>query len=296
MKLFWDKHSSQLNFNINTFRNTKKNNVFANWSPYTRGLLYQNFFINYYVNKNKNNFIKFKKTLSNLNFGNPPCILYNNKYNITYDDCLSFEENSFLSKYFKNKKINIVEIGPGYGRSVEFIINNYEIKRYFVIDYEKILFLTKKYLKKVLSSKNFDKIIFFNFEDFNFEKNIFFKKYRISEFDLFFNSDSFHEIEQKIIKKYLNYFSHISKNFFIKNAVAKYRTQDLVNHLNKNTIPKFNTKLGLNSEIINIFDDKSFKIQSKRYLKRYNPYSNSSKVFSKISEVYPSTLLALYKK
>ena len=98
MTLFWDKYSSGRNFNINNFRNSKKNNIFANWSPYQRGLVYYNFLINYYVNQNKLAFIKFKKNINNLNIGNPPHLFLNKKYHITYDDCLSFEEISFLKK------------------------------------------------------------------------------------------------------------------------------------------------------------------------------------------------------
>ena len=147
MKLFWQKHSSNRNFGLNTFRNTKKHNIFSNWNPYLRGLTYHNLLINFYVNQNKKKFIKFKKTINNLNIGNPPTVFYDNKYFISYDDCLSFEEISFLSKYIKTKNfLNIIEVGPGYGRMVEVIMKNFNVNKYFVVDYKSILVLTKKYL------------------------------------------------------------------------------------------------------------------------------------------------------
>lgn len=86
-----DKKSSNRKFSINNFRNSKNHNIFANWSPYQRGLVYYNFLINYYVNQNKSEFIKFKKNLNNDNIGNSPDLFLNEKYYITYDDCLSFE-------------------------------------------------------------------------------------------------------------------------------------------------------------------------------------------------------------
>jgi len=95
MILFWDKKSSNRKFSINNFRNSKNHNIFANWSPYQRGLVYYNFLINYYVNQNKSEFIKFKKNLNNDNIGNPPHLFLNEKYNISYDDRLSFEEFFF---------------------------------------------------------------------------------------------------------------------------------------------------------------------------------------------------------
>ena len=299
MKLFWDKHSSGRKFNLNTFRNTKNHNIFANWSPYERGLTFHNFLINHYVNQNKLEFIKFKQKINNLNIGNPPHILFDEKFYISYDDCLSFEEISFLKKNFKTrKKTNIIEIGPGYGRTVECILKNFDVNQYFLVDYKNILTLTKKYLKKVLNKNLYEKIVFCDFENFNFKKNFFLKNYNIKNFDLFLNSDSFHEIEKDIIKKYLNFFSTICNKFFIKNAIAKYKVQDLVNHLSKKDVPSYNKNLGLRTEIINIFDSKKIKFQSLAYLKSYNPFKNKkkTKVFSMLSKIYPTCMLALFVK
>lgn len=297
MKLFWKKHSLGRKFNLNTFRNSKKHNIFANWSPYSRGLTYHNFFINFYVNQYKKKFINFKKTINNLNLGNPPNIFYDSKYHITYDDCLSFEEISFLKKYIKSrKKLNVIEVGPGYGRSAEFILKNFKIKNIILVDYESILNLTKKYLKKVLRKNDYNKIVFCNFESFNFKKNYFLDNYKINNFDLLFNSDSFHEIENKIIYKYLNYFSKISDKFFIKNAIAKYKIQDVSDHLSKKSVPRNNIKLGLSNEIINIFDNKKINAQSKKYLKKYNPYKKNFICHYDLSEIYPTCLLALFCK
>ncbi len=297
MSLFWEKQSSNRKFDLKSFRDTKNHNIFASWSPYTRGLTFHNFLINYYVNNHKKDFLKFKKSINNMNIGNPPSIFYQNKFYITYDDCVSFEEISFLLKNFKKKNItSVIEVGPGYGRMVETIIKNFKIKNYIVIDYKNILSLTKKYLLKVLKKKDFEKIIFLNFENFQFQKDFFIKKYKIKKFDLFFNSDSFHEIEKKIIKKYLDYFSLISNNFFIKNAVGKYKPNDLINHLTKNKVPSNIKNLGLCNEEINIFDKSKLKTQAKKFLKRYNPYKRCKKIDYEFSEIYQSTLLSFFKK
>lgn len=297
MSLFWEKQSSNRKFNIKNFRNTKNHNIFANWSPYSRGLTFYNFFINYYVNNNKENFIKFKKKINNLNLGDPPGIIYNNKYKISYDDCISFEEFIFLKKNFYKKNIkNIIEVGPGYGRMVEVIIKNFNVTKYIVIDYKNILILTKKYLSKVLNKIEFNKIEFLNFEDFQFKKDIFKSKFKIDKFDLFLNSDSFHEIEKNIIKKYQRYFSPICSNFFVKNAFGKYNPKDLINHLNKSKIPKKIKNLGLCCDKINVFDNNKKVFLIRQYLKRYNPYKKANKVYHKLSEVYPTTVLAIFSK
>lgn len=178
-----------------------------------------------------------KKKINNLNIGNPPSIFFDEKYNISYDDCLSFEEVNFLKKNFKKNKINVIEVGPGYGRSVESFLINYKVNKYFCLDYKNILILTKQYLKKVLNKNLFNKIIFCEFESFNFEKKFFINNYNLEKFDLLINSDSFHEIEPNIVKKYLNFFNPICDNFFIKNAIAKYKPQDLIDHLSRKKFP-----------------------------------------------------------
>ncbi len=297
MSLFWEKQSSNRKFNINSFRNTKKHNIFANWSPYSRGLTFHNFFLNYYINNNKKNFIKFKKKINNLNIGNPPGITYENKFKISYDDCVSFEELSFLRKNFNNRNLkNIVEVGPGYGRMVEVIIKNFDISKYIVIDYKNILILTKKYLSKVLNKSELKKLEFLNFEDFRFRQNLLKKKFKISEFDLFLNSDSFHEIEKNVIIKYQDYFSAICSNFFIKNAFGKYKPKDLINHLSKSKVPKKIRNLGLCCEEVNVFDNKKKLFLTKQYLKKYNPYKKTKNIKYKLSEIYPTTILAIFKK
>ncbi len=75
--MFWDKKSSNRKFSINNFRNSKNHNIFANWSPYQRDLVYYNFLINNYVNQNKSEFIKFKKNLNNDNIDNSPHLFIN---------------------------------------------------------------------------------------------------------------------------------------------------------------------------------------------------------------------------
>mgnify|MGYP006077012165 CR=1 FL=1 len=290
---FWFEYSKKREFHLNSFRNTKQNNIFTTWSPYSRGLTFYTFLINYYVKSNKKDFINFKKKINNKNIGNPPKIFFNKKYNITYDDCITFEEIKFLKKNFKlKKKINIIEVGPGYGRTVEGVIKNYNINNYFVIDYKQILTITKKYLKSVLEKKYFDKIIFIEFEKFNFKKGYF----DDLKFDLFINSDSFHEIEPKIIHAYLNYFKDLASSFYIKNAIGKYKPIHLINHLSKKNIPKFNLKLGLIKNKINIFDSNLVTSQITKYNIKYNPDKKNFKAFYEHSEIYPITLHSLFKR
>ena len=282
--MFWDKLIRNRKFNLNNFRNTKKHNIFSNWSPYKRGLTFHNYLIyNFLKTIPKLQLSRILKKLGNTELGNPPGITYNNK-KVTFDDCWTIEELIFLNNKIK-KNSNILEIGAGYGRSAQGILNNFKIKNYYIIDLKLTLKLSQKYLKKVLSKKNFEKISFFTFEDFNFDPNKIFKK-EFDTFDLTINIDSLGEMPPSLIKKYLSFFKKFSKNFYSKNSVAKYRPKDLINHLKySKKPPSYNLKLNLQKDIINIFDDQEIKKCTKKAIDNFNPDKNKFYSDSKNSKL-----------
>ena len=291
--MYWDKLLKNKKFNLSDFRNTRKNNIFANWNPYKRGLTYHNYLIYNFINLfPKKEFLKFHKRLGNTNIGNPPGIMFS-KRKVTFDDCWSVEELFFLKDKIR-KNSNILEIGPGYGRTAHAIINSFDIKVYFVIDLKLTLKLTKKYLKKVLSKKNFEKVKFICFEDFDFNQNKFDKmisyslekKNKFKKFDLILNIDSFGEMEPFLIKRYLNFFENLTKNFYFKNTVAKYKPCDLVDHLNGKKIPPaYNLKLNLQKNVINVFDDVKIKKYSYKTATLYNPNRKKFNFILKTSQL-----------
>ena len=108
----------------------------------------------------KKKFLNFHRSLGNTNIGNPPGIIFDER-KITFDDCWSVEELFFLKDKIR-KNFNILEIGPGYGRTAQAIINSFDIRSYFMIDFKLTLKLTKKYLKKVLRKENLFKLFFYS--------------------------------------------------------------------------------------------------------------------------------------
>ena len=98
------------------------------------------------------------------------------------------------------------------------------------------------------------------------------KKSELKKFDLVLNIDSFGEMEPFLIKKYLNFFENLSKNFYFKNTIAKYKPCDLINHLSgKKNPPTNNLKLNLQKNVINVFDDNKIKKYSYKTAILYNP-------------------------
>ena len=276
--MFWNKLLKNRKYNLNNFRNTEKHNIFANWSPYKRGLSFHNYLIYNFIKLfPEKKIINLHKKLKKTNLGNPPGILFKKRF-ITIDDCWTLEELMFLEKIIK-KNYTILEIGAGYGRTAQGILNTFKLNKYFIIDLDINLQLAKRYLKKVLDKNKFNKIIFIPFENFNFEKFEFknmLKRYIKSKknknIDLTINIDSFGEMKPRLIKQYMNFLKNVSNSFYFKNTVAKYKPRDLIHHLSKNNKPpKYNMELNFQKKIINVFDDDQIKKYTKICNKNYNP-------------------------
>ena len=276
--MFWNKLLKNRKYNLRNFRNTEKHNIFANWSPYKRGLSFHNYLIYNFIKLfPEKKIINLHKKLKNTSLGNPPGIIFKKRF-ITIDDCWTLEELIFLEKIIK-KDFTILEIGAGYGRTAHGILNTFKIGKYFIIDLNTNLQLAKRYLKKVLNKKNFDKIVFIPFEKFNFNqvvfKNLLEKHNKFKEnntVDLSINIDSFGEMKPKLIYQYLDFLKNVSKNFYFKNTVAKYMPRDLINHLSKsNKPPKYNMELNFQKKIINVFDDSQIMKYTKISNKNFNP-------------------------
>ena len=276
--MFWDKLLKNRKYNLKNFRNTQNHNIFANWSPYKRGLSFHNYLIyNFIKTYPEKKILRLHKKLQNTGLGNPPGIIFKKRL-ITIDDCWTLEELIFLEKIIKKDQL-ILEIGAGYGRTAHAILNSFNIKKYFIIDLYGNLQLAKKYLKKILSKKNFDKIIFIPYEKFNFDSSNFkafvkdkAKLKKLNNIDLTINIDSFGEMPPSLINKYLNFLKKVSKSFYFKNTVAKYKPRDLIHHLAKSNIPpKYNMELNFQKKIINVFDDNEISKYTKIYNKNFNP-------------------------
>ena len=79
-------------------------------------------------------------------------------------------------------------------------------------------------------------------------------------------------MEPFLIKKYLNFFENLTKSFYFKNTIAKYKPRDLIDHLNgKKNPPTYNLKLNLQKNVINVFDDDKIKKYSYKTVMMYNP-------------------------
>ena len=180
--------------------------------------------------KNKDvfkNFEKINRIKKNYDQKKPSLKFDNNL--ISQDDINSlfeFEKINLLLSKIKDKKNNILEIGSGSGRTTQTILAIMEKIKYVVADippainfsYNNIkrLFPNKK-VEFAFNSKNQDELLK-NIEEndivYIFPHQIEFlpKKF----FDVSIAIDCLHEMEEKIVKKYINNFEEVSQSFYFK--------------------------------------------------------------------------------
>ena len=202
----------------------------------------------YYYLK-KNNYLDDIKTLDSNNFmiENAPILEIDN-LKLIQDKLHSLIEYNEIKKIIedKNLKLNYLEIGAGSGRTTETIIRlDNRVNKYVVADLPPALYVnyvriknTFKNLKvkmcvNINSSEELNKLIEQNDILFIFPHQI--KYFNNEFFDISIAIDCLHEMDKKIIKKYMDLFNLKSKYLYYKVWEETYVPHCFNNYLNANS-------------------------------------------------------------
>ncbi len=206
--------------------------------------------------------------------GNSLKIRYQGKL-ISQDQCNSILEYYSITKYFRPApeiKINIAELGGGYGRTAHLLLSKFNC-RYVLFDIPPALYVAEEYLTRLFPNKKIFK--FRNFKNFQEIKKefesadiAFFTPNQIEllpkpQFDLFINISSLQEMKKTQIRHYFNLIDEYCRGYF-------YSKQWLINH-NKD-----------DNEIITHKD--------------YPNLNNFKLIEFKTNEIYTDFFEAIYKK
>ncbi len=166
--------------------------------------------------------------------GNPFIVEYKNQL-LSQDLCNSIHEfYSITNKIAGQSKMNIAEIGAGYGRLATVFLKVLPQCTYTIIDIPPALHVSQKYISAVFPN---DRIFFFHsFKSFNQIKKEFIsarirfilphqleylpKKY----YNLMINISSFHEMTREQIKNFVSLIDRLTHGFFYLKQWRKSRT------------------------------------------------------------------------
>ncbi len=149
------------------------------------------------------------------------------------------------------------------GGHAHALLSNHDIKSYYIIDLDNCLGIARTYLNSVLSEDNFRKIKFIPVNKFDDEK--------ILDVDLAINIDSFAEMDEGVVRAYLQYISKACRYFYVKNPVGKYLDPSLDNHSQGQEVVEMALSTGILRDVIDIDDSRSVEEQSSAFLSAYKP-------------------------
>lgn len=199
------------------------------WKPFYKFQILSKFIYRIYVAYmydyvSRIDHLNILKKISEPRFGSPLLIKYRGKY-ISQNLCNSTQEFYSITKEINlDKKLEIAEIGAGYGRLAYVFLKTLPSVNYCIIDIPPALYISQEYLKKI-----FPKEKFFFFKQFDNYKNIErdFRSSRIKflmphqleylpkeSFDIMINISSFHEMRRDQIKNYIKQVDRLSKGYF----------------------------------------------------------------------------------
>jgi len=179
-------------------------------------------------------------------FGNPFLISYR-KHKISQDLCNSVFEFYSITKHMTSlNKLNIAELGSGYGRTAYIFLKQLSDCTYCIIDFPPALYISQQYLSKVFPkdkiflSRKFTKYSQIK-NEFESSRIKFLMPHQIEllpkqTFDLFINISSLHEMTVTQIKNYFSQIDKLNRQYFYTKQWFRSRTIDN-NHIKMNQYP-----------------------------------------------------------
>lgn len=226
-----------------------------------KNLYKSNFFQNnHHIKKLYRNY-SYKNTV---NCGCKDFSIINNNRISNYYFLISNTHHNF-KKQNKFKKLNsYFEIGGGFGANIHFLLQNYKnLKKIIYLDLPINLYIATQYLKYFFGNSVFDYNKVSN-------KKISFKKDNsleifcippwkiediVSNIDIFQNSNSFVEMDQRIVKNYSIYIEKILKKDSLI-LISSYEKVKNNKTIDPNKLPKFFKRKFKKKKIVSIIPDK----------------------------------------
>lgn len=272
---------------ISSFRSNSINFKIALWNPTTNGIRYLKTLTYNLASNFSEPELDILRKIKILDFGEPIQIT-NQGIKVCLDYVQATLEITFLKKAgFNFLNSSILEIGAGYGRTCHSILENYDIKKYTIIDLKNGLELSRKYLSQVLSKEQFSKILFLDIDSLNQLEN---------NYDLTINIDSFAEMYPDVVVSYIKLIDQKSNYFYSKNPMCKYLDKKLDQHSEGANVVNLALETGILREVLDIFDNQVMEKQSAVFEKAYCPSSNWKKIHSSWGKPWSHYWQTLYKK
>ncbi len=210
--------------------------IYAESFGIVSALIYKIFIASLWEYVSREDILKILSKIEEPLIGNPFLVAYK-KRSLSQDLCNSVHEFYSITKEIDlNKRMDVAEIGAGYGRLAYVFLKAIPKISYTIIDIPPALFISQDYLSKVFFG---EKIFYFRpFGSFKKVKNEFESaKIRFlmahqieylpeKYFDHILTVSSFHEMTRKQIRNYIAHVDRLTKGYFYTKQWLRSRTKD----------------------------------------------------------------------
>ena len=267
---------------LNIFKEEGANTRITQYSHKTHGILFlKNILFQMATQFQKEELLLLNK-VSSRKMGGGITIDYNG-ISLDLDYLLALDEILFLKDILENVT-SVLEIGAGYGRTCHTILSLFpNIKDYHIIDFPNMLNLSGKYLQKVSSEHNYQKITFVPVDNINEQP-----------YDLVINIDSMQEMNADTVCSYLNFIDKVGGAFYSKNTVGKFDPS--VCGWEKSAGSELAMQSGILREKVNIFCPLELATAQGHFLERFSPGASWIVQKHAVAPPWSHYYQALYKK
>lgn len=205
--------------------------------------------------------------IRNRTIGNPITVRVRGR-DICIDYLRSLRELLFIGKSTNLATIDsVLEIGAGFGRTCHTLLSAApNIRRYTIVDLPNCLSMSRRYLKMVLGSQEFEKIDFITNTGLASRPSLI--------HDLTINIDSMAEIDAEVVQNYLAFIARNATWFYCNNPVGKYSLKSIgASNVDPEAV-SIALQMGLLRATLDIFDDADVARQVPAFLSAYSPGPN----------------------
>jgi putative sugar O-methyltransferase len=237
------------------------NSRLASWDPTRRNLLFFKHLLFNTVIDEGQDFLKRFDRLGRTDLGNPIHVEANGRH-VDLDYLLAVQE-AMLLEQFLPPAANVCEIGAGFGRTCHALMRCLPggIGEYTIIDLDSCMAISRKYLREVLSSEEYERIRFVS----NGEAE------SVGSHDMFINIDSMAEMDPEVVHAYLELVDKRGGFFYSRNPLCKY-TPEMIGATNVNPDQlEAAMQAGVCREVADIFSTTALDAVRKQAEDNYRP-------------------------
>ncbi|MGY1438557.1 putative sugar O-methyltransferase [Streptomyces reniochalinae] len=252
---------------LSDFKSDTRNYKISLWDPRVNGVRYLKALIyNYGTQLGPDDWARIRK-IENRETGNPVSVRINGEM-LCMDYLQGVLELGFIEKEVDLRGGSVMEIGAGYGRTCHTIMSNHDLAAYYIVDLEKTLQLSRKYLGLVLPPEQFEKITFVRADD---SVESVYSAIGAAHFDLCINVHSMAEMPEETVRAYLELIDTKCSAFFVKNPVGKFLDKNLDGHPEGQEAVDLALEAGPLRQVLDIYDSEAVDAAVPGYITTYTP-------------------------